>query len=172
MLVAAVKSTKPFFPGSLTRTVPFSATAVARFPTTGGSTTGPGGGVVTAPVSDEVETWNGPAPPAGFVTPASVTVTASPGPIESLQQSGTVSVAFAFERVPDRVNVAPVVSSRICATAGRTVPAGAAIVIVPGATSPPVELGVNENESLTLPLASVVAVTAVRPVTCWGALSE
>src|SRR4051812_3357525 len=99
MLVAPAKSTKPFFPGSLTRTTPFSATAVARFPRTGvgggegGGGVGPvpGGGVVTVPVSDEVETWNGPAPPAGFVTSASVTVTESPGPIESAQQSGTAS---------------------------------------------------------------------------------
>src|SRR4051794_28262481 len=186
MLVASLRSTKPCPPGNLTRTFPCSATAVARLPTTGGGTTGPGsgpacggpvsggglepgGGVVTASGSDEVETWNGPAPPAGFVTSMSVTVTASPGLITSLQHSPTSSVAFEFERTPERVKVAPVVASWMRALVGMTVPAGAAIVIVPGGTRPPVEaLGLNENESLTVPSEAVVVATEVTSVTCWG----
>src|SRR5256885_2006256 len=112
MLVAAVSATKPFAPGSFTSTTPFSGAAVALVPMTGGFVpmTG-GGGVCELAVSEDDASTEGPAPVAGFVTSARVTVTMSPGAIVSVQQSETVSVAFAFVRTPERLNVALVVTS-------------------------------------------------------------
>jgi hypothetical protein len=66
-----------------------------------------------------------------------------------LPPSDSVSVAFPFDSTPDGENELPVVSLWIWAKFGKVVPAGAAMVIVPGDTSPPVELAVNPNESLT-----------------------
>src|SRR4051794_17113749 len=99
----------------------------------------------------------------------------SPGLIPSLQQSARVSVALPFERVPERLNEAPDVLSRIVPNVGRTVPGGASILIVPGATSPPVEpLAVKPNEYLTwsIPPAADDRVTPVTPVICSGAVVE
>src|SRR5256885_14109998 len=88
----------------------------------------------------------------------------SPALIVSVQQRLIVSVAFAFVRVPDLEIVVLVVLSWSCATAGSTVPAGAAIVIMSDAPRPPFGMLVtNENEYLTcwMPPALDDSVTAL-----------
>src|SRR3954471_16514062 len=97
----------------------------------------------------------------------------SPAAISSEQQSDSVSVAFEFERTPEREKPTPFVRSSIRPTVGITVPGGPVIVIVPGGTSPPVgTLVLNENESLSTPRLSVEVVTGVMSVTPCGADSE
>src|SRR3954454_23047699 len=124
-------------------------------------------GLVTAEGFDEVERLKVYGPPvAVLVTSSSVIVMASPALIASWQQSDRVSVALPFERVPERPNEAPVVLSRIVPILGSTVPGGASILIVPGATSPPVEpLAVKPKEYLTcwIPPAAEESVTPVTP---------
>jgi hypothetical protein len=77
-------------------------------------------------------------------------------------------VALPFERVAEREKLAPVLLSWSCAKVGSVVPLGAAIVIVPGETRPPlVAPAWKENEYLTCgtPAALEESVGAVTFVT-------